>query len=185
MLASLNGNPRPGSGGHPEVAYGIFTAVTRPPLRTDGHAFHHLAFRRIAQSAPLTPTQSANRGPVLSVAPSPKPKMEIEGKHRKMLPSPPAPPRPAPSAVARMWNLQHPPTLGTPRGGSPEKKEVRDPFKAGAPVPPCLPPPPALRISHPSPHPACRGELIANARPQSNSSLGACMYGTGGRQLRG
>ena len=125
VLASLSGDPRPGSGGHPEVAYGIFTAVTRPPLRTDGHAFHHLAFRRIAQSAPLTPTQRANRGPVLSVAPTPKPKMEIEDKHRKMLPSPPAPPRPAPSAVARMWNLQPPPTLGTPGGGSSKKKNKK------------------------------------------------------------
>lgn len=145
VLASLNGNPRPGSGGHPEVAYGIFTAVTRPPLRTDGHAFHHLAFRRIAQSAPLTLTQSANRGPVLSVAPSPKPKMEIEGKHRKMLPSPPAPPRPAPSAVARMWNLQHPPTLGTPGGGSPKKKSRSGTQpKPGLPsLPPCLLPLPS------------------------------------------
>lgn len=164
MLASLSGNPRPGSGGHPEVAYGIFTAVTRPPLRTDGHAFHHLAFRRIAQSAPLTPTQSANRGLVLPVAPTPKPKMEREGKHRKMLPTPPAPPRPGPSAVARMWNLQHPPTLGwltkkkRSRSGTQPKPGPRPSLPASSPYPP-------HGISHPSPHPACRGELIANARP--------------------
>lgn len=89
------------------MASDIFTAITRSSSLHHGHAFHHLSL-----GGWLGPSPSPNwaKGPVPSVPVSPKAQGGNRGdSHKTTLSSPPAPPRLAPSAVPRMWNLQHPP----------------------------------------------------------------------------
>lgn len=149
------------------MASDIFTAITRSSSLHHGHAFHHLSL-----GGWLGPSPSPNwaKGPVPSVPVSPKAQGGNRGdSHKTTLSSPPAPPRLAPSAVPRMWNLQHPPRWVHSWGRLTKKGGSQKPSLSQAPPPPALHP---TCILHPSLRPVCERDPVASARPLSDSLPG-------------
>jgi hypothetical protein len=173
--APLCGDPRPGSSGYPEMASGIFTACR--PLWS---RLPPLCLMSVARSTPHPPTQSPGISLCPFCLPPPKPKVGRVGTHtrRCYLPCQPHPDlRLLPSAVPRMWSLQHPPCWGQARGRLARGERGAQPQSGPRPWHPAL---------HLRARPA--GDPVANECPWSVSSprdsaggLGGCAgFGGGG-----
>lgn len=136
---------------------------------------------RMARTLLIPQLKAPAKGPVPSVPVSPKTQGGNRGhSHKTTLSSPPAPPRPAPSAVPRMWSLQHLPRWVHSWGRLTKKEGAEAQPQPG-------PPPPALHptcILHPSPRPACGRDPVASERPLSDSLPGQ-MWDFGGLKASG